>query len=584
MQVLVIGGNGYIGNRLIDYLIEQQYDITIVDKNDYVNEQLLEFNKNYSLMLIEPCKLRYIKANYASLVDSFFKSFDSVVFLVNEFDFVELYQLLSILEPHQKFIYGKFETKDAILYKLTDIIHSKHYCLDFGTLYGHSRNFKENAGRDCHINHFCEAIIILIKRGGFNSLLDLNTFENFLSYKFKHVSESDTLVDKLVLMNRGQSQKNTYSVNNCLVCNETTSEFFNIGELPIDDYYHDTDDISDTRNISLHYCINCFHVQANGTGKDAPTKFDNSFLYNLAIYSLTRLGYFNNHQSDFKENEPVKILIVNGAGGAGRGGSGAGGCGQDEAYKYIESQWGVKFSLHTCTLQEFDKLLISSAESFDIIIFFNFDHVFQIHETVGLLKQLLNKDGLLFLQSKSDINSLRSFFNGINCQRVSYFSTNSMKKLCTDNEMYLNNVIDIESKYCIYEIANRVYDSNLNDLLYKEMLIGIYGDEYYKQFKLRLEIFKNSLQTKLYQYKLMNKTIIGYGYNGALLNYCKIDSDILEWIIDDTVIENVSTPITDIPIKTSDSILGLDNTVILKLTSGQIMNDIPDVPSFEPFY
>jgi hypothetical protein len=113
------------------------------------------------------------------------------------------------------------------------------------------------------------------------------------------------------------------------------------------------------------------------------------------------------------------------------------------------------------------------------------------------------------------------------------------------------------------------------------MVLGIYGDEYYKHFKLHLEIFKNSLQTKLYQYKLMNKTVIGYGYNGALLNYCKIDSDILEWIIDDTVIENLSTPITDIPIKTSDSILGLDNTILLKLTTSDLSNEIP---SFEPFY
>jgi hypothetical protein len=568
MKVLVIGGNGYIGNRLVDYLVEQQYDITVVDRNDYISKELLEFNRNYSLMLREPCGLRYIKANYASLVDSFFKTFDSIVFLVNEFDFIELHHLLTILDPHQKFIYGKFGMKDELLYKLTDMLHSKHYCLDFGNLYGHSRNFNESISRDCHINHFCEAIVIIIKRGGFNSLLNLINFESLFSYKFKHVS--DTLCDQLILTKRSQTITNTFSVKNCIVCNQTTSVFFNIGELPIDDYYHEIDDISDTRDISLYYCPNCFHIQANGTGKNIDLSFDKQFLYNFATYSLTRLGFFNHHQSDFKENEQVRILIIDGSNS-----------GIDEAYKYIENQWGVKFSLHVSTLKDFDQLLISSAETFDIIVCFNFDHIVQIHETIGLLKHLLNKDGLLFLQSKSNIYSLRSLFNGINCHRVSYFSINSMKKLCTDNDLYLNHIIDIESHYCVYEIANRIYDSHLNELLYKDVTLGIYSDEYYTHFNLRLEMFKNSLQNKLYQHKLMNKIIVGYGYNSSLLNYCKIDSSTLEWIIDDSCTDNLSTPITDIPIKTSDSIIGLDNMIILKLKAGEIMGEIP---SFEPFF
>jgi hypothetical protein len=575
MKVLVIGGNGYIGNRLLDYLVEQQYDITIVDKNDHVSKELLEFNKNYCNMLTGPCSLRYIKANYGCLVDSFFKAFDTVVFLVNEFDFIELYHLLTVLEPHQKFIYGKFEVKDELLHKLASMIHSKYYCLNFGNLYGYSRNFKENSGHDCHINYFCEAIVIIIKRGGFNSLFDLANFEMMFSYKFKHIP-SDILIEPLVLARRElniqntQNTQNTFNVKNCLICNQMTTSFFDIGELPIDDHYHDTDDISDTRDISLHYCGNCFHVQANGTGKvNFEFEFDNKFLYNLAIYSLTRLGYFNNHQSDFKENEQVNILIIDGKN-------------QVEVYKFIENMWGIKFCLHTCSIKDFDQLLISSTETFDIINFFNFDHLFQLHETIGLLKQLLNKDGLMFLQSGSNINTTRSLFNGINCQRISYFSINSMKKLCTDSEMYLNNAIDIDSQYHVFEVAARVYDTNLDELLYKDITLGIYGDEYYKNFNLRMNIFRNSLQNKLYEYKLMNKTIIGYGYNGTLLNYCKIDSDILEWIIDDSdVVENLSTPITDIQIKHVNSIIGLDNIVILKLQSVNLQNI--NIPSVEPF-
>lgn len=558
MRVLVIGGNGYIGNRLVDYLVEQQYDITIVDRNDYVSKELLDFNLNYSQMV---SSLLYIKASYASLVDSFFKSFDSIVFLVNDFDFVELYHLLKNLEPHQKFIFGKFEPKDDLLYKLTSMIHSKHYCLDFGNLYGHSRNFKDSLIKRCHINYFCEAVVIIIKRGGFNCLFDLGNFETSFSYKFKYVS--DTLSDQLILMNREAEEKYEFS-GHCLVCNESMSEFFNIGELPLDDHYHDNNTICDTRDISLYYCANCFHVQANGTAKIVNSEFDKQFLYNLAIYSLTRLGYFNNHQSDFKENESVKILII-------------GGEGQAEIYKHIESQWGVKFDLRTCHLKEIDQLLVSSNDIFDIINFFNFDHVSQLHETLALLKHLVNKDGLIFLQSSSNINTLRTLFNGIDCHRLSYFSINSMKKLCTDTELYLNNANDIDSQYYVYELANRIFDTNLDELLYKDICLGIYGDEYYKTFNVRMKIFKNSLQNKLYEYKLLNKTIIGYGYNGALLNYCNIDSDFLEWIVDDSIPSaDLLSPVSDVPIRTSDSIIGLENIVILKMRvvdlSGTIIN------------
>lgn len=541
-KILVIGGNGYIGNRLVDYLVEQKFDITILDRNDHVNDQLLDFNKLYSEMMDPPCAINYIKANYTRIVDTFFKAFDSIVFLVNEFDLADLCHLLNNLEPHQQFIFGKFCENDDQLYKLVSALHSSNYCcLDFGQLYGVSRNFKPETDKITHIDHFCEAVTTVIKTNFlFNGIFNFNNFESIFNFKFRNVSEmhseTSVILNTIVV-------KDLNSTRNCQVCENLTTKFCNLGELPLDEY-----DVHDT---SLYYCSDCFHIQSNGMG-NAIEYLDSEFKefsYNLAIFSLARLGYFNNHQSDFKETGQVKILII------GDNYTDY----QKEAYNFIQSECGMQLCVNTCRLKDIDNLLISASESFDLIICFDFDYIVNLHETLSLLKNLLNHDGLILLQCQSNITSSPlDFFNGVNSKRISYFSINSMKKLCSDNELYLNNGFDIDNHFYLYEVTNRSFNSNINELLHKDIELGIYGEEYYKHFELQLKKFKNTLQNKLYDIKISNKTLVGYGYNATLFNYCEINDNLLDWIIPNEIV-----PDTDIPIKTVDSIDGLNNHVII---------------------
>jgi hypothetical protein len=556
-KILVIGGNGYIGNRLVDYFVEQKFDITILDRNDHVNDKLLEFNKLYSEMT---SSINYIKANYTRIADTFFKAFDSIVFLVNEFELVELCNLLNNLEPHQQFIFGKFCENDIQLHKLVSALHSSNYCcLDFGQLYGVSRNFKPEVDKITHIDHFCEAVTAVIVRNLFNGIFNFNNFQSIFNFKFSNVSE----VQHSVILNT-IVKNDLKNYKNCRVCQNLTTKFCNVGELPLDEY-----DIHDT---SLYYCSDCFHIQSNGTGnaiENLCSEFK-EFSYNLAIFSLTRLSYFNDHQSDFKETAQVKILII----GDGDNYTNY----QKEAYNLIQTECGIQLCVNTCRLKDIDNLLISAAESFDVIICFDFDYIINLHETLTLLKILLNHDGLIFLQCQSNITSSPvGFFNGVNSRRSSYFSLNSMKKLCSDNELYLNNGFEVDDQYYVYEVTNRVFNRNIDDLLYKDIELGIYGDQYYKHFELRLKMFKNTLQNKLYEIKLSNKTLVGYGYNATLFNYCEIDEDLLDWIIPHELI-----PDTDIQLKTIDSIDGLNNLAIIIFSGFKIAQFDPNT-SINPY-
>jgi hypothetical protein len=67
----------------------------------------------------------------------------------------------------------------------------------------------------------------------------------------------------------------------------------------------------------------------------------------------------------------------------------------------------------------------------------------------------------------------------------------------------------------------------------QEEKAGVYREQTYKDFMLRVKEFKYNLCKKLYEIKGKNHKIIGIGAatkGNTLLNYCKIDNSLLEFI------------------------------------------------------
>ena len=94
---------------------------------------------------------------------------------------------------------------------------------------------------------------------------------------------------------------------------------------------------------------------------------------------------------------------------------------------------------------------------------------------------------------------------------------------------------------------------HLEKFLISEQEFGINELETYKKFSNDVEQLKVSLIRELEKLKKEKKIIFGYGSpakGNVLLNYCKIDTKFLDFIIDTTPLkQGLYTPGTHIPVK-----------------------------------
>jgi nucleoside-diphosphate-sugar epimerase/2-polyprenyl-3-methyl-5-hydroxy-6-metoxy-1,4-benzoquinol methylase len=231
-NILVIGGNGYIGTELVDKLKDKyNFDITILDTNYYIGSTKKRND------------ITYINANYKDLPASFYNDFTDIILLAGQSsvsnsknlmnvidnNIKNFSYLIEIINENQKFIYAnsssvygntnenevdeKFnKTNGYIPYNYYDLskqtidsiieLSNKHYySLRFGTVNGFSRNLRNDvminsmiynskinnkimtANNDINrpilgINDLCRAIISIIYNGKYElrGIYNLNSF------------------------------------------------------------------------------------------------------------------------------------------------------------------------------------------------------------------------------------------------------------------------------------------------------------------------------------------------------------------------------------------------------------------------
>jgi nucleoside-diphosphate-sugar epimerase/2-polyprenyl-3-methyl-5-hydroxy-6-metoxy-1,4-benzoquinol methylase len=182
MKILIIGGKGYIGTALLDFLKTMDNNvITIVD------------SENYSMNVQEYADIEYINAKYQDLPETFYHQFDSIILLAgqssvsnstNGLNVVDnnvrnFAWLLQAVKHETKFIYassssvyGKTDSKEVdetysktsgyipynyydwskqTIDQLAELSDKEYYGLRFGTVNGFSRNMRN----DIMINSMC---------------------------------------------------------------------------------------------------------------------------------------------------------------------------------------------------------------------------------------------------------------------------------------------------------------------------------------------------------------------------------------------------------------------------------------------
>jgi SAM-dependent methyltransferase len=183
-------------------------------------------------------------------------------------------------------------------------------------------------------------------------------------------------------------------------------------------------------------------------------------------------------------------------------------------------------------------------------------HIDDLEDFFYGIKTLLHSDGC-FIFEVHWVGDLigEGGFDQIYHEHLSYFSLHAIQRIA---DIHGFNVFDVQL-VPIHGQSLRVYFKKegrslktVDEFLKKERKIGLLEITTFKNFTEKAENTKKNLTELLYSLKKQNYTIVGYGApakGNILLNYCNLDSTIIEYLIDTTPLkQGLYTPGTHIPV------------------------------------
>lgn len=416
--------------------------------------------------------------------------------------------------------------------------------------------------------------------------------------------------------NRIVDRFNEYTmIEYCRVCETKTESLLDLNSQPLANAYtkfHNKLDynplhvnVETSYPLHLHYCPNCFHVQLNcvvspdllfkdyiyvsGTSKTLRDYFDC-----FALNSILRWGEY----SEITEGKLGEIRVIEIANND---------CSQLDAYHKLSKSSGINITTvgidpaisiyknisshkteHDLYCEFFghetvNKLNKKYGEAkFDIIICQNvFGHVHNVNEFLTCAKQLLSETGILLIQTSQKNMILENKTDTGYHEHLSFFNTNSMKLLVEKNGLFLNNVQEdpIHGISYIFEITKKLSkNSNVVETLFNEMEAGLYDKSTYINYPLKCLKYKNQFHNKLIDYKVLGKNIIGVGAtakSSTILNFAKIDSNIIDFIIDENPMKiGLFTPGSNILITDFSILKTINKDSIIMIIAWNFYNEI----------
>ena len=166
-------------------------------------------------------------------------------------------------------------------------------------------------------------------------------------------------------------------------------------------------------------------------------------------------------------------------------------------------------------------------------------HVADLNGFVSAITTVLKDEGVALFEVPylSDLIE-KCEFDTIYHQHLCYFSVTALDKLFRKHGLYINDVKRIPIHGGSLRVFVEKYESvsgNVIGLLEEEESAGIDKLSFYSQFADRVEEVRSSLTQMLCELKGNNVTVAAYGAAAkatTLLNYCGIDSNYLDFIVD----------------------------------------------------
>lgn len=173
-------------------------------------------------------------------------------------------------------------------------------------------------------------------------------------------------------------------------------------------------------------------------------------------------------------------------------------------------------------------------------------HISNLNSVIAGIKILLKPDGIVMFEDPylGDVIEKTSY-DQIYDEHVFLFSVSSIKYAF---EQYGLELFDIEPqtthggsmRYILSNKGMRRVSQNVRIQLGKEKVIGLDREETYKIFKKNCEQSRDRLITLLREINSQSKRVVGYAATSkstTVLNYCGINSDLIEFISDTTPIK-----------------------------------------------
>jgi len=364
-------------------------------------------------------------------------------------------------------------------------------------------------------------------------------------------------------MNNLFVKKNTkYKLlKNCLCCKSNhINLLLDLGIQPLANDFHKLNETCDIFPLQLIICNDCFHCQLFNI-VDPNILFKN-YKY-VSGTSNTGLEFFKNnaqfineyYETKFKNNyKTKKILDI--------------ACNDGSQLDYFkELGWdtfGIDPATNICpiALNKGHKIIcdffnmnsIKMFDKMDVILAQNvFAHTEYIDEFLKACKCIMHEKSSLFIQTSQKDMIINGEFDTIYHEHISFFNTNSMNILVTQNGLQLNRVLekDIHGKSYMFEINLKKNEElyNVDNYINYERNIGLYQMDTYNKFKINAENIIYNIKVLINNYVDKGFKCIGFGAAAkgqTILCYGNIQ---LDYIIDENPLKiGLYSPKLNIPI------------------------------------
>ena len=200
-------------------------------------------------------------------------------------------------------------------------------------------------------------------------------------------------------------------------------------------------------------------------------------------------------------------------------------------------------------------------------------HVEDLHDLMEGIQILIGNDGIFIFEVPYLVDLIKKLeFDTIYHEHLSYFSILPLLKLV---KQFGLEIFDIR-KQSVHGGTLRIFvskkdnyqiNNSVNFFINEENKLGLDKIEFYHKFSTNVEELKKNLLKLLTQLKKENKSLLGYGApakGNVLLNYCGIDTNFLDYIVDTTPLKQGKyTPGMHIPIIPPKNLKNTDVALLL---------------------